>query len=239
MHLNRKNKQFHYKYYSTTVNFFENFKPEILMPLKECHIKIFMDITKSTHQNVVDFIQSNLIDLIKSNQKDEKLFVKLHVLVGKQSKLILSETDKIYVKEDMDSLNKILSRYNYSPKEGTKSRNRDPLMLMYDLRGMGATVKRLSYAIQKNNINPNSYSAIYTAAFNHLLRNGNASSFQSVQVSTSIIKSSFKIGPRESNKYFFGFSEDDILARTQKSKSTSKKTNSILSENKATFSTHD
>jgi hypothetical protein len=235
MNLILKKQAFNYKYYSTTVNLFENFKPEILMPLKECHIKIFMNITTSTHQDVVDFIQSNLIDLIKSNHNDEKLFVKLHILAGKQSKLILSETDRTYVKEDIDSLNKILSRRNYSSKEGTKSRNRDLLMLMYDLRGMAATVKRLSYAIQKNNINPNSYSVIYTAAFNHLLRNGNASYFQSVQVSTSIIKSSFKIGPRESNKYFFGFSEDEIQARTPKLKSTSKKTNAILSENEANF----
>src|SRR3978361_14152 len=225
----KKKNSYACKYYSTTVNLFENFKPEILTPLKECHIKIFMDITKATHQEVVNFIQCNLTDLIKSNHKDEKLFVKLHILAGKQSKLILSETDKTYIKEDIDYLNKILFRCNYSPKEGTKSRNRDPLKLLYYVRGIAASVRRLNYAIQKNNINPIHIVSYIQLPLIIFFARGMLHLF-SVQVSTSIIKSSYKIGPQESNKYFFGFSEDEIRVRTPKLKSTSKKTNSILKD---------
>jgi len=214
-----------HRLYSTTVNPFEDFKPEILISLKESYIKIFVNPTNSSHQKILEFILSSLTEIIKSHNGN-KLSIKLHILQGKNSKLILSETDKTYIKEDIDYLNKILSRRNYSPKEGTKSRNRDSLTLMYDLRGMAATVKRLCSAIQKNNISPDSYSVLYTAAFDHLLRKGNTLSFQFINVNTSIIKSSYKIGPRESHKYFFGFSDDEILEKTPKLKSTSRKTNS-------------
>src|SRR3978361_1614535 len=201
-----------HRLYSTTVNPFEDFKPEILISLKESYIKIFVNPTNSSHQKILEFILSSLTEIIKSHNGD-----------------------KTYIKEDIDYLNKILSRRNYSPKEGTKSRNRDSLTLMYDLRGMAATVKRLCSAIQKNNISPDSYSVLYTAAFDHLLRKGNTLSFQFINVNTSIIKSSYKIGPRESNKYFFGFSDDEILEKTPKLKSTSRKTNSILSEDETTL----
>jgi hypothetical protein len=93
-----------------------------------------MIIQKFLYNNVPLYLHYNDENSIYSAQSIFKLFVKLHILAGKQSKLILSETDKTYMKEDFDSLNKRLSRLNYYAREGTKSRNRVDNLIDYNYR---------------------------------------------------------------------------------------------------------
>lgn len=223
----------HYRFYSSsTVNLFEDFKLEDVTPLEEAKIKIFINVSISSYEQIVEFIKDNLINIIKLH-KGNKLSINLYILQGKRSKLILSEIQRTDMIEDINYNNKLLARFNYSSKEG--SRNRDPLTILYDLRGRAATVKRLCSTLQKNNVDPDAYSAIYRAAFNHLLNKGNTFSFQAININTYSIKSSSKIGPKKPHKYFCGFSDDEILKMTSKLKKSSKKTNSILSENETTL----
>ena len=176
----KRNLNLHRRYYSsTTVNPFEDFKPEILILGKESQVKVFINIRKLSYGEIMNFILSNLIEIIQTHNGD-RLFIKLYIL---EERIALS-----------------------------------------------AMVKGLC-----SFISPDLYGAIYIGAFHHLRNKQKTSSFRFINVNTSIIKSFFKIGPRESNKYFFGFSDDEILKMTPKLKSTSKKTNSILSENKTTL----
>jgi len=88
----KRNLNLHRRYYSrNTVNPFEDFKSEILILGKESQVKVFINVPELSYQEIMNFILSNLIEIIQTHNGD-RLFIKLHILRGKNSKLILLGT---------------------------------------------------------------------------------------------------------------------------------------------------